>query len=193
MSPMNILLIVLTLVGNVLLGLWGRGGFEQFGLHLGLWLGATVILIGAVPPWLLAWRCDWPRVRTVAVWLMVLAGIAYSTILGFLLGSYLAKRDIRAGIAFGDSLVPRLEEFRKAHQQYPESLDLVPGLASPPAVLFGPLGPARGRFYWPATDRGSFRIEFPDPRFTTEWIFFDSAVPGWQRKNADSTGPFHLD
>jgi len=187
----------LVVVGNAVLAFFGRGSAEQFMLHLGCWLGATLIFFLSFPVWFFAHRYEWERTEKVARWVLIVVALGYSTVLAFIIGSPLAKRDIRSGVGFCEALAPKLEEFRKAHQSYPErldQLDAATGQASLPEILFAPFwwGAVRTHFYRPSPDLTSFRFEFRDPRFISEWITYDSTRPGWWRHNSDSSSPFRL-
>ncbi len=179
---------------NLGFALIGRGSAGQLLISLAaMALGAVLLFPLALARKLADWLA-WPRLRKLAGVGFLLVGLAWSTILAFLLGSPLAREDIRNAIAFCDAARPRLEAYRSSQGRYPEQWEDLALPDRPPLLLTHPywFGPADRPFYLPAGEGGSYGFEFHDPRFAFGVIHSSSATTTWLMEGSDGAQPLQL-
>jgi len=136
---------------------------------IGFYIGAPVLLCLAL--WLL-----FGLVRTRGIpqglkkmffGILVAGG---SLVLSLSLGRFLNQYEIRATRQCVSNIVPMLEEYRREHGRYPESLAAYPE-SPPPRLLREPHG-------YRAVDDG-FRFEYWDSAGMVDGYCFDSSTREW--------------
>jgi hypothetical protein len=136
---------------------------------IGFYMGAPVLLFMAL--WLLfgfvGTRGIPQGLKKMFFGFLVVGG---SLVLSLSLGRFLHQYEIRATRQYVTNIVPMLEEYRREHGQYPESLAAFPELP-PPRLL-------RGAHGYHAVDDG-FRFEFWDPAGVMDGYCFDSSTREW--------------
>lgn len=176
---------------NLGLALIGRGSAVQLlGSAAAVALGTVALfplaLVSKIAHWL-----DWPSLRKMAGVGFLLVGLAWSTILAFILGSPLSREDIRNALAYCDAARPSLDAYQAAHGRYPEQWQDLTLPGRPPLLLAGPfrLRTCARPFYQPLEDGRSYRFEFPDPRFATAIIHSSPGTSTWLLEDSDGPRP----
>jgi hypothetical protein len=93
-----------------------------------------------------------------------------SLVISLSLGRFLHQSEIRATRQYVSSIVPKLEEYRREHGRYPESLAAFPE-SPPPRLIRDPHG-------YRAVDDG-FRFEYWDSAGMMDGYCFDSSTREW--------------
>jgi hypothetical protein len=100
-----------------------------------------------------------------------IALVAGSSLVSLPVGAALCERDIGAAKGYCESLVPRLESYRRTHGSYPTDVRLVGDVAPPPRLL------ADGTYY--TTTGSGFRFSFVNPSGLMDGYEYDSSTGRW--------------
>lgn len=135
----------------------------------GFYIGAPILLFMAV--WLLF---GFKRAHGIPLGLkkMFLAYVVVggSLVISLGLGRFLHQSEISTTRQYVSSIVPKLDEYRREHGRYPESLAAFPE-SPPPRLLRDPHG-------YRAVDDG-FRFEYWDSAGMMDGYCFDSSTREW--------------
>ena len=136
---------------------------------IGFYIGAPVLLFMAC--WLLfglvRTRGIPQGLKKIFFGFLVVGG---SLVISLSLGRFLHQSEIRATRQYVSSIVPKLEEYRREHGRYPESLTAFPE-SPPPRLLRDPHG-------YRVVD-GGFRFEYWDSAGMMDGYCFDSSTREW--------------
>jgi hypothetical protein len=163
--------VLIALVATIVSAFILRGSFGHTitVYAVGSYVGAPLLLFMAA--WLLVGfkrELGIPQRLKMIFLAYIVVSVSLVTSLG--LGRYIQKLEINATRHYVASIVPKLDEYRKVHGRYPESLYAFPD--SPPPRLL------RDEHAYQAVDDG-FRFEYWDPTGMMDGYCFDSSTREW--------------
>jgi hypothetical protein len=135
----------------------------------GFYIGAPLLLFMAI--WLLVgFKREHGVPQGLKKMLLAYVVVSGSLVISLGLGRYLHQSEIRATRQYVSSIVPKLDEYRKEHGRYPESLSAFPESPQPRLL--------RDTHGYRVVDDG-FRFEYWDSAGMMDGYCFDSSTREW--------------
>lgn len=167
-----VLFAVLFLLLNVLLTVFGRGGFGHFIIVavLCLYIGLPVLGASAILYRVAKYKSS-DKIRVVSKFCFYLAVLLGSSVASVFSGGVLQNSDISKAKMYCESLIPALDGYKDVNGNYPKSLTEVSDQEKVPRLLM------EGSYY--SSDGDSFSYSFSDPGAFMAWFAFSSKERQW--------------
>lgn len=166
------LFVVLCVFLNVLLTVFGRGGFGCFIIvaSLCLYIGLPLLVASAIFYTVAKFKSS-GKLKVVSNFCFYSALLLGSSVLSFFSGGVLLDYDISKAKRYCESLVPALDEYKDVNGNYPKSLTRVSDQKKVPRLL------RRNSYY--SSDGDSFEYFFMDPGGMMNGFGFSSNDRQW--------------
>src|SRR5262245_38429059 len=153
---MRTIVILGSILLNAVLVVIGRGSFAHVisVIMLIVYIAVPTTLVALVCL-LAARRYQSPTARVIARIAFGLAFALFSTLASLPVGAVILDHDIDVAQRYCESLMPRLEEHKAKHGEYPREIGSITNLPEPPRLI-------RGESFY-STSGAEFRFSFVDP------------------------------